>query len=81
MKACALILSCLLFLNVPYAYSHGGGVDSNGCHTEYNTGGYHCHGGSTGGGGDDEELSGGQIVLVTIGTIGAIALMIWGVGA
>ncbi len=25
------------------AFAHGGGLDSNGCHTDHKTGGYHCH--------------------------------------
>ena len=25
------------------AAAHGGGTDSNGCHNERRTGGYHCH--------------------------------------
>lgn len=26
-----------------YAFSHGGGLDQYGCHTDSRTGGYHCH--------------------------------------
>ncbi|WP_221969878.1 YHYH domain-containing protein [Rhizobium leguminosarum] len=25
------------------AFAHGGGTDSNGCHTNHKTGDYHCH--------------------------------------
>ncbi|MBZ9994027.1 YHYH domain-containing protein [Mesorhizobium sp. BH1-1-4] len=25
------------------AHAHGGGTDSNGCHTNHKTGEYHCH--------------------------------------
>lgn len=25
------------------AFSHGGGLDKNGCHTDHKTGVYHCH--------------------------------------
>jgi hypothetical protein len=25
------------------AYAHSGGTDSNGCHRDHATGGYHCH--------------------------------------
>ncbi len=44
-----LSLTCLPTL----AYSHGGGIDYNGCHTNSKTGEYHCHGGGgeTSGGG------------------------------
>jgi hypothetical protein len=27
-----------------FAYGHGGGLDSNGCHNDRKNGGYHCHG-------------------------------------
>lgn len=32
-----------LFLTSP-AFSHGGGLDGNGCHNDRKRGGYHCHG-------------------------------------
>lgn len=25
------------------AFAHGGGLNSQGCHNDYKTGGYHCH--------------------------------------
>jgi hypothetical protein len=31
------------------AFSHGGGLDSEGCHTNRKTGDYHCHRGSNSG--------------------------------
>lgn len=47
-----IMLSIFLFLLVPVepTFSHSGRTDSSGCHTNHQTGGYHCHGG--GGGGD-----------------------------
>jgi hypothetical protein len=36
-----LFLLCLVLSNL--AYSHGGGLNSAGCHNERRTGGYHCH--------------------------------------
>ncbi|RWD30224.1 MAG: YHYH domain-containing protein [Mesorhizobium sp.] len=40
-----LILACLAILAfaVTAAHAHGGGTDSNGCHTNRKTGEYHCH--------------------------------------
>ncbi|WP_220807285.1 excalibur calcium-binding domain-containing protein [Noviherbaspirillum aridicola] len=36
----------LLFALAPgTAFAHGGGVNSEGCHTNRRTGDYHCHGG------------------------------------
>ncbi|RWN65176.1 MAG: YHYH domain-containing protein [Mesorhizobium sp.] len=44
MKYLTLVLSVLLgAYGVAPAFSHGGGTDSNGCHTNHKTGGYHCH--------------------------------------
>lgn len=37
-----LLCSFLLLTN---AYSHSGGTNSSGCHTNHKTGDYHCHGG------------------------------------
>ena len=38
-----LVLTCFyMFTNSIFA--HGGGVDSNGCHVQKNTGKEHCHG-------------------------------------
>ncbi|TIM15832.1 MAG: YHYH domain-containing protein [Mesorhizobium sp.] len=44
MKYFILVIGVLLgsYRVVP-AFSHGGGTDSNGCHTNHKTGGYHCH--------------------------------------
>ena len=37
-----LLVSC--FFTSPFAMSHGGGLNIEGCHNEAKTGGYHCHG-------------------------------------
>lgn len=36
-----VLASCLLLTQL--AFSHGGGLNSQGCHNEKRTGGYHCH--------------------------------------
>ncbi|MBD9451116.1 YHYH domain-containing protein [Rhizobium sp. RHZ02] len=36
----ALFVTFACFTN---SWAHGGGTDSNGCHTDHKTGGYHCH--------------------------------------
>ena len=40
-----IVLSMFLFLlvSVEPAFSHSGGTNSAGCHTNHQTGGYHCH--------------------------------------
>lgn len=38
-------LGCSL-LGAPAAIAHGGGLNSEGCHNERRTGGYHCHRGT-----------------------------------
>lgn len=37
------IIAIALLLASGYALAHSGGTDSNGCHNERRTGGYHCH--------------------------------------
>ncbi|HQR85613.1 MAG TPA: YHYH domain-containing protein [Limnohabitans sp.] len=33
----------LFLLAVRFAFAHGGGLNSEGCHTNHKTGDYHCH--------------------------------------
>lgn len=76
MKAASLILSCLLFLNAPYAYSHGGGLNSDGCHNT-SSGGYHCHGVASSSGGDSSGGDGGSVpAWLVIGGAISVALYI-----
>jgi micrococcal nuclease len=42
-----LIASAALALAPIEALAHGGGLDTNGCHTNKKTGDYHCHGGGS----------------------------------
>lgn len=48
-----IMLSIFLFLLVPVepTFSHSGRTDSSGCHTNHQTGDYHCHSGGEGGDG------------------------------
>ncbi|AZO36325.1 MAG: YHYH domain-containing protein [Mesorhizobium sp.] len=38
----AALTSLAMFLSMD-AFAHSGGTDSNGCHTNHQTGEYHCH--------------------------------------
>lgn len=39
-----IILATILLMTFSgLAYAHGGGLDSNRCHTDHKTGVYHCH--------------------------------------
>lgn len=38
----AALTTLAMFLSID-AYAHSGGTDSNGCHTNHQTGEYHCH--------------------------------------
>lgn len=41
-SGCILIVSAVV--SIPeYAFAHGGGLDSKGCHTNRKSGDYHCH--------------------------------------
>lgn len=37
------IIAIALLLGAGLALAHSGGTDSNGCHHDRKTGGYHCH--------------------------------------
>jgi hypothetical protein len=37
------ILIVLTALLSSLAFAHSGGTDSNGCHKDHKTGGWHCH--------------------------------------
>jgi hypothetical protein len=43
MVSFSLGMSTLLLVTAVPAYSHGGGLDANGCHNDRKRGGYHCH--------------------------------------
>jgi hypothetical protein len=40
---CKFIVLATSLLLPQFAFSHGGGLNSEGCHNEKKTGGYHCH--------------------------------------
>ncbi len=42
-KFVILVMLGISTLLVPTAFAHSGGTDSNGCHNNHKTGGYHCH--------------------------------------
>ena len=52
------IMFLFLLVSVEPAFSHSGRTDSSGCHTNHQTGDYHCHSG--GGGGDGGGNGGGR---------------------
>lgn len=39
----SVAMTLTLLLSGPAAFSHGGGLDASGCHTNRKTGEYHCH--------------------------------------
>lgn len=44
MKIISAIIGIIMLLTVSTgAFAHSGGTDSNGCHHNHKTGGYHCH--------------------------------------
>lgn len=43
MKVASLMIAAVLSFYSVAAFAHSGGTDSKGCHTNYKTGGYHCH--------------------------------------
>ena len=64
----ALLLSPLLFLASPSpVYSHGGGLDSEGCHTNHKTGDRHCHRSSGSSPKPSSGLVFGPVKLVSVG--------------
>jgi hypothetical protein len=43
MKKISVIILGLMMLASSAAFAHSGGTDSNGCHHDHKSGGYHCH--------------------------------------
>jgi endonuclease YncB( thermonuclease family) len=43
LRLCAALAVICLFLSLPTAFSHPGGLDKNGCHVDRKTGIRHCH--------------------------------------
>lgn len=37
------VITAVIALASTFAFAHGGGTDSSGCHTNSKTGSYHCH--------------------------------------
>lgn len=37
------VIATAIALASTFAFAHGGGTDSSGCHNERKTGTYHCH--------------------------------------
>jgi hypothetical protein len=42
-----VVQSAITAFFAPPAWSHGGGLDANGCHNDRKNGGYHCHRGNS----------------------------------
>lgn len=38
-----ILVLAILAISSATAFAHSGGTDSNGCHNDRRTGGYHCH--------------------------------------
>lgn len=64
----SIIFTMILFTST-HAYPHGGGLNSEGCHNERATGGYHCHRGGKASSGDAENgnLALSLILLTSFG--------------
>lgn len=61
-----LLITSLIASSAP-AYPHGGGLDSNGCHTNSKSGERHCHRGSTESLETGKGLVSGPVTLVSVG--------------
>lgn len=75
----AIVLTLSLVFASP-AFAHSGGTDDNGCHTNSDTGDYHCHnsnGGSSGRGGNIGLGPGATIALVVGGmaVVGGLVIL------
>jgi len=42
-KLVVVTLAALFMVGTTVAYAHSGGTNSEGCHKNHKTGGYHCH--------------------------------------
>ena len=61
-----IVVTSMLMLPLHQAFAHGGGLNSEGCHNERATGGYHCHRGR-----DDD------IPWATIAGVAGGVLLLW----
>ena len=73
----AIALGILLLVLPQQGRAHGGGLNSDGCHNETATGGYHCHntpgtGGSSSNNDDEEDVDWG-----VVGAVAGGALALW----
>ena len=62
-----LLAICILVLPLQEALAHGGGLNSDGCHRETATGGYHCHRD-----GEDDDVD-----WETIGAVAGGLVLLW----
>lgn len=54
-KTSLYLFTAFILIFSPYSFSHGGGMDSNGCHNDNSAGNYHCHQGKYSGKTFDSE--------------------------
>jgi hypothetical protein len=38
-----LLIALIVAFPIQFAFSHSGGTNADGCHTDHRTGDYHCH--------------------------------------
>lgn len=57
-KIVSFLVAVAMMACIPLSvYSHSGGTDQNGCHTDSNTGVHHCHGVGTSDGYEEPNLA------------------------
>ena len=69
----AVVFAALVVL-CDAAHGHGGGLNSEGCHRETKTGGYHCH--RSGSSGDDKDRTAAVVAGVVV-----VAGVLWMIGS
>ncbi|MCY4405482.1 MAG: YHYH domain-containing protein [Rhodospirillaceae bacterium] len=68
----ALLALCILAIPLRESFAHGGGLNSDGCHNETATGGYHCHRG-----GNDDSGSDSDVDWETVGAVVGGLIVAW----
>ncbi len=78
LKIIIFLINLYFFINIQIftLFSHSGGTNSQGCHNNYSTGGYHCHSGSSSSGSYGSSGSDFSSIFVGIFRIAIIVFII-----
>jgi len=74
LKRAGFLVIIITILIPQVSFSHSGGTDSNGCHTDSSTGTRHCHNSSNS---SESSDSGGSVELIILAVILVSGIIYW----